>query len=236
MGLDYTNRVRDLFHRDIVENILRANRPAFVSSWLRALLLGSFLLVTWLLIAWLAAQALVVSTHSGQQADALVVLGGSGVYRERNDLAAQLFKAGVAPVVILMDDNEQSGWSETEQRNPLFVERAAEELHRAGVPYEKIVKMRPPAASTYGEAVLMREHMGTQRMNSLLLVTSGYHSRRALWTWRRVFRGYNTQINISSVPPGSQTPSRTFWWLHLSGWRMVALEYPKMIYYWIRYH
>ena len=64
-----------------------------------------------------------------------------------------------------------------------------------------------------------------------LIVTSAYHSRRALWSMRRASEGSGIELGIDGPPPGWQTPSPMFWWLRKRGWHVVAGEYPKLAYY-----
>ena len=142
---------------------------------------------------------------------------------------------GRAPRVVLTNDNLRSGWSADEQRNPLFAERAAEELRRCGVPAEKIEVVPQPVASTYEEAVRLREHATARALRSIIVVTSAYHSRRALWTLRRVFRGSDIAVMLDAVAPGQQTPAPATWWWHRLGWKMVPGEYLKFIYYRLHY-
>ncbi len=191
-------------------------------------------LVVWLLLAWVAAEALIVKSELAH-ADALVVLAGSSTYIERTHRAAQLFQQGRASKIILTNDNIPSGWSIEEQRNPLFVERAADELKRQGVPAEMIEIVPGTVSSTYEEAVRLREYAGEKSLRSVLIVTSAYQSRRALWTMRRVFRGSNIEIGLDAVEPGQQSPRPGVWWFYGLGWQMVPGEYVKMIYYWINY-
>jgi len=200
----------------------------------RWLLLTAALLALWPVLAWLAARALVVQVELAH-ADALVVLGGSSTYAERTARAAELFKEERAPRIILTNDAQRGGWSEAEQRNPFFVERAAEALKQAGVPPEKIATLPQPVASTYEEALLLRDYAAAHDLRSLLVVTSAYHSRRAWWTLSRVFRGSATRVGIMVVAPGQQTPAPGCWWVRAAGWRAVALEYPKLVYYWLRF-
>lgn len=192
------------------------------------------LLLVWPPLAWLAADWLVLETEPAP-ADALVVLGGSATYRERAEYAARLFARGFAPMVVLTDDGQRGGWSQAQQRNPFFVERAAAVLREAGVPAEKVETLPRQTASTYEEAVALREYAEARGLRSLLVVTSGYHSRRALWTLGRAFHESPVSVRLAAVPPGMQTPRRAFWWLSLNGWRTVALEYPKLVYYRLRY-
>jgi len=193
------------------------------------------LVLLWPFGAWTAARALVVHAELAQ-ADALVVLAGSSAYVERTRLAAELYRAGRAPVILLTNDNEPSGWSDAEQRNPLFVERAVAELTAAGVPRAQIEILSPPVASTYDEARALRDYAARQKLRSLLVVTSAYHSRRALWTLRRVFAGSNVELGLEPVAPGTrETPAPALWWLSLRGWSSVAGEYVKLLYYHARY-
>ncbi len=196
------------------------------------------LLIAWPFFAWAAAQFLIVRTKVIKRADVLVVLGSSSTYVERTRWAAQLFQAGHAPKIILTNDNERGGWSSAEQRNPFFVERAAAELQYAGVPAEKIEVLPQPVSSTHDEAVLLRRYAEEHHIQSLAVVTSAYHSRRALWTLHRVFDGSNIEIEMNPVATGKfdwQSPSPLTWWWKWRGWRAVALEYPKLIYYRLHY-
>jgi uncharacterized SAM-binding protein YcdF (DUF218 family) len=194
--------------------------------WHAALLL----LIAWPLVAWAAGAALVAPSEPGH-ADALVVLAGSSTYKERTREAAQLFKEGRAPRVVLTDDNQLSGWSSEAQRNPLYVERAADELKRQGVPEAKIEIVPEVVASTRDEAVRMREYTQSNGLHSILVVTSAYQVRRARWIFDRVFDGSSVAVSFVGVPPGEQTPRPLTWWLHRQGWRMVAGEYLKLGYY-----
>ncbi len=205
----------------------------------RRLLLGAALLVVaWPPLAWGAALWLAAGAtrpDAASKADALVVLAGSSTYVERARRAAALFAEGRAPVVVLTNDNLIGGWSEAEQRNPLFVERAAGELRRAGVPREKIEIVWPPVGSTYEEAVRLREDAAARGLRSLLVVTSAYHARRARWTFGRVFGGTGVGVELEAVAPGEQSPGPARWWLSALGWRMVAGEYLKLVYYRLSY-
>jgi uncharacterized SAM-binding protein YcdF (DUF218 family) len=191
-------------------------------------------LAVWSLLAWVAARALIVSAEL-ERADAIVILSGSGAYVERAERAALLLKEGRAPRIILTNDVMIGPWSQEEQRNPTFTERAAGELRSAGVPLESIEILPEPVGSTYDEAVLLREYAASHHLRSILVVTSSYHSRRALWTLRRVFEGSNVEVGMDAVAPGQQVPRPAVWWLKPFGWQMVALEYLKIIYYFFRY-
>lgn len=187
-------------------------------------------LLLWSLLAWIAALSLITRAEL-ESADALVILSGSSAYKERTRHAALLFQAGRAPRIILTNDNQPSGWSSRDERNPLFVERARDELLRAGVPADRIVILAEPVASTYEEVTLLRAYATSHELHSILFVTSAYHSRRALWTARHVFAESSITVGLDAPSPGEETPRPLTWWWHAHGWLMVAEEYPKLIYY-----
>lgn len=192
------------------------------------------LAVAWPFVAWAAARALVERASLGR-ADAVVVLSGSASYVERTRRAAELYREGRAPRVVLTNDNQRGGWSEARRTNPLFVERAREELLGAGVPEAGVEVLPQAVAGTYDEAVAARAYAERAGARSLLFVTSAYHSRRALWTLRRAFRGSGVEVGVEPVEPGAQTPTPATWWWHARGWRAVAPEYPKLVYYYLKY-
>jgi len=200
----------------------------------RFITVGVLALAVWSLLAWVAARALIVSAEL-PRADALVVLSGSGAYVERTQHAAQLFRQGRAPKIILTNDSQRGPWSIEEQRNPTFTERAISELRRSGVTPDRIEVLPDAISSTYSEALILRRYASEKGLRSILVVTSSYHSRRALWTLRHVFEGSGVEIGLETVAPGQQMPRPATWWWYPSAWQMVALEYPKLIYYWLRY-
>jgi uncharacterized SAM-binding protein YcdF (DUF218 family) len=191
-------------------------------------------LVLWPLLAWGAARALVIRVGP-QRADALVVLSGSAAYVERTDSAARLFKEGRAPLVLLTNDGNLGGWSVTEERNPPFVDLAVGRLRSGGVPPDKILVLSQRPTNTYDEAAAVRDYAVEHRLGTLLVVTSAYHSRRALWTWQRVFRGTGIEVGLEPASRGVRTPPAWSWWLSGDGWRQVAGEYVKMVFYAAKY-
>ncbi|HZT58808.1 MAG TPA: YdcF family protein [Pyrinomonadaceae bacterium] len=200
----------------------------------RLLPLALVILAAWAVAARAAAEALIVSDEL-PRADALVVLAGSSAYVERTARAAELYRAGRAPLVLLTDDGQRGGWSPELERNPSFAERAAWELERGGVPREAVVVLPRRVASTHDEAALVFDYANARGLHSVMLVTSAYHTRRALWTFRRAFEGSGVAVGVSAVAPGVQTPSAATWWLSPRGWRAVAGEYVKFFYYELRY-
>lgn len=190
----------------------------------------AFFFAVWLFVAWLGARFLLVDTPL-HQADVIVVLSGSAVYRERTQRAAEYYRQGFAKRILLTNDNLRGEWSSAEQRNPFFHERARANLLALGVPAERIELLTQPVTNTYEEAEALKDYAIANNLRSLLVVTSAYHSRRALWTLSRVFAGSGIEVGLQSVESGEQTPPPVTWWLYFSGWQMVVGEYVKNVYY-----
>lgn len=200
------------------------------STWLRRLRFIAVLLIVWVIGAWLAARFLIVNTALNQ-ADAIVVLSGSSVYTERTRRAAEYYRQGLGQRILLTNDDLRGEWSSAEQRNPFFYERARTSLIDSGVPPDRVEVLGTPVTNTYDEAQALRDYALTQKLRSLLVVTSAYHSRRALWTLNRVFANTGIEIGVQSVENGEQTPRPLTWWLYPRGWKMVVGEYVKNFYY-----
>ena len=190
----------------------------------------------WIFVAPFLAERLIVEKPLAK-ADAIFVLSGSSVYVERAQKAAELYKKGISDKILLTDDGGRGGWSQAEKRNPPFVELAKNELIRQGVPAENIEILDGNIGGTIDEVRILQRASGERHWNSLLLVTSAYHSRRALRTFEKVFAetGSQIEIGIAPAPVGQQTPTPLIWWLTPFGWKVVAGEYVKSVVYWAFY-
>jgi uncharacterized SAM-binding protein YcdF (DUF218 family) len=186
------------------------------------------------MLTWVGAHLLIVKSEIAS-ADAIVVMSGSATYIERADWAARLYREGRAPLIVLTDDGLIGGWDRVQERNPHYYELAARELVKRGVPESKIQVVANIAFGTYEESLSVRDYATVHNLKRLLVVTSAYHSRRALWSMRHACEGSGIEIGIDSPPPGWQTPSPSTWWWHRWGWKVVTGEYVKMIYYWTEY-
>jgi len=191
-------------------------------------------ILIWPFAAWAAAQYLITEAPL-EKADAIVVLGGSATYKERTREAAKLFLEGRSQRILITNDNQRGPWSSAEQRNLFFYERALEELKSAGLPSDSIEVLMKPVESTFDETQVVRDYAQQHGLHSILIVTSAYHSRRALWVFSRVFRDTGIRIGLIGARPGVESPPPATWWLSVRGWKLVPTEYVKMIYYVINY-
>jgi uncharacterized SAM-binding protein YcdF (DUF218 family) len=190
----------------------------------------------WMLLGYILLVYLSVERKL-EHADALVVLGGSADYKKRTETAADLWKAGVAPKVIVTNDGQHGGWDNATQRNPSFAERAVWNLKTDGVSDEAIEVSPEVVESTHDEAELISKLAKERNYGSIVLVTSGFHARRALWIFERIAKQRDRTIVYGiEFPKGDKvTYFKLFWWLYPENQLNIPLEIVKLFYYWSIY-
>ena len=161
------------------------------------------------------------------RSDAIVVL--SGRY-ERSMHAADLFRDGYAPVVVL---SEEVPGAESRRLEAIGIRRPSPlEIHRQvlqvkGVPAEKIERLARPSLSTADEAVQIAARFG-EPGRRVLIVTSPSHVRRARLVIARALEGRSVALAVCS------TPYEDFpepWWRSQDAARDVLLEWAKLAFY-----
>ncbi|KAB2889094.1 MAG: YdcF family protein [Desulfobulbaceae bacterium] len=155
------------------------------------------------------------------RADALVVMAGSR--EERLPAAADLYKEGMAYEILLANDGVSAAFSQDKQRNLYQVEWAEEELVKQGVPLNKIVKLPFYGSATMFDAIAVKKYLLQSGLQTIIVVTSDYHTRRTAWTFRHILK--NTSIHFSVFPAKSYTVDS----------KGIAIEFLKLCYYQIRY-
>lgn len=162
------------------------------------------------LLAFLFPKQVLTVDNGPVTADAMVVLGGGSP--ERPQRAAELFQAGEASKIIV------SG------RGDGLVNKQL--LKKLGVPENAII-VEDRSTSTFENAqfsIPLLRQMGAKRV---VVVTSWYHSRRALAT----FKHLAPDLQFYSRPAylGYDTKNRKI----IRGY--MRLEYPKLLIYWLRH-
>ena len=190
--------------------------------------------IGWILAAPILATHLIVEKPLAS-ADAIIVLSGSSAYKQRTKKAAELYKQGISDRIFITNDGEQAGWSRAERTNPPFVELEQRELIANGVLPDAIMVLPGEVSGTESEAASMAAEINARPIKSLLIVTSAYHTRRALWTFERILAGKNIEIGIEYAVADDLSPKPETWWLSVRGWQNVGGEYVKSAFYWAFY-
>lgn len=150
-------------------------------------------------------------------ANAIIQLSGDDYEADRAAHAAQLYKAGWAPVVVASGSQIRPYLSEADLEK--------RDLEADGVPANAILPLRQHDLYTLQEArdvlVLCRE----QKWTRVIVVTSNYHTRRSRYIFRHVFPD-SIVVRVSPAPDsGFQTDG---WWKTRLGTKTFAREYAAL--------
>jgi uncharacterized SAM-binding protein YcdF (DUF218 family) len=145
--------------------------------------------------------------------DALIVLGDDNYAADRAFHAAELYREGVAPVVVA------SG--RMLRQNASIADLMEHDLQSFGVPAAAIVKLTHRAGNTREEAVEAARLVQTRGWKRVLVVTSNYHARRARFIFGRVLPS-NVSLRVSGARDSEFDPSR--WWETRQGQKLFLSE------------
>jgi uncharacterized SAM-binding protein YcdF (DUF218 family) len=175
---------------------------------------------------WLIGRILIVEDPP-EHCDAIYLLGGD--YEIRAPKAAQMFREGWAPLIVLAREPEAA------HSKGNFTETTIGILHHEGVPTDRIVQIRVPGGvtNTAGEARALRDYVKSHPIHRLLVVTSAVHTRRAQMALYRSLWGARVDLYMAPVEePGYRSGD---WWLTSYGRGQVKAEYEKLLYYFVTF-
>jgi uncharacterized SAM-binding protein YcdF (DUF218 family) len=99
-----------------------------------------------------------------------------------------------------------------------------------GVGADRIRTLPDATRGTYGEALALRRYAEAHGVRRAAIVTSPYHTRRALATFRKVFTG--SPVELGMYPASENSPARpAAWWAHSYDRAYVAYEWIAALYY-----
>ena len=178
-------------------------------------------------LVWWLAEPLKAAAPP-QRVDAIVVFAGGvgesgkagGGAQERLKKAVDLYREGWAPYLVLSSGYVYS-FREAETMRALAIDQ--------GVPAANIA-LEQRATNTYENVKFVEDILRDHKWQSILLVSSPYHMRRALGVWRKVA----PEIAVAPAPP-----SRSQFYDHARGAsfeqiRGIAQEYLAILGYWRR--
>lgn len=145
--------------------------------------------------------------------DALIVLGDDNYAADRAFHAAELYREGVAPIVVA------SG--RMLRRDVSIADMMQHDLDSFGVPAASVVKLTHRAQNTREEAVEVARLIQARGWKRVLVVTSNYHARRARFIFERVLPPGVT-LRVSAARDSDFDPSR--WWETHEGQKLFFNE------------
>ena len=155
------------------------------------------------------------------QSDALIVLGDDNYAADRAFHAAELYREGVAHVVVA------SG--RMLRQNVSIADVMEHDLESFGVPAASIVKLSHRAANTREEAVEDARLIQARGWKRVLVVTSNYHARRARFIYGRVLPS-SVSLRVSGARDSEFDPDR--WWETRQGQKLFMSELAGYLVAW----
>jgi uncharacterized SAM-binding protein YcdF (DUF218 family) len=153
-----------------------------------------------------------------ERSDAIIVLSDDNFYADRATHASQIYRQGLAPVVVASGRRLRpyAGISELMEHD--LVER--------GVPKDKIIRVAHDADNTREEAKALALVAKQKKWRSVIVVTSNYHTRRARYIFSHVFPK-DVKIRVSGATDGDFDPER--WWEKRISVKELAREMAAMV-------
>lgn len=169
------------------------------------------------------------------RADAMIILN---LQTARLDHGVGLFKKGLARKLIVMPgEGLKRPFVKilgVELRVLDIYKMVIEYLVRSGIDREAIIYEETLVQSTYEEAEVAKKVCDQHGFKSLLVVTSGFHSRRTMYAFRKVLDG---RVALKSLPVPLENEN-----FRLEGWigrenevLYVINEYIKYFFYILKY-
>jgi uncharacterized SAM-binding protein YcdF (DUF218 family) len=174
-----------------------------------------------------------IRTDPVEQADAIFVLAGARV--ERWLESVELYRERRAPLVILSPGRLERAEIDLRAKGvrlPTEVEVARDAMVQLGVPADAVRILPGSLDNTAQEAEALHRFWldtGASRPQRLIVVTSGYHTRRTGFAFRREFKGAPVQLIIRASRFDDSNPPR--WWRHRADIRFVTSELQKLLLY-----
>jgi uncharacterized SAM-binding protein YcdF (DUF218 family) len=162
-------------------------------------------------------------------ADAIVILGGGGPDRARE--AADLFNDGLAPWVVITTEEAPDNYRELAELGIALVlphENYLRVLNGFGVTDADIVRIEDTSNESMDELRGVRQFAVDRGWSRLIVVTSNYHSRRALLITDYVF---DAEWQIAVVGSRYSEFRPNGWWREVRHVRTFLIEFQKLLAY-----
>jgi uncharacterized SAM-binding protein YcdF (DUF218 family) len=152
------------------------------------------------------------------RSDAIIVLSDDNFYADRATRATQVFRDGMAPLVVASGRRLRPRAGIAELMEHDLIER--------GVPKDKILPVEHDSDNTREEAEALAKVAVQRKWKSVIVVTSNYHTRRARYIFERVFPP-GIVIRVTGARDGDFDPER--WWEKRISIKKLAREMAGMV-------
>lgn len=106
-------------------------------------------------------------------------------------------------------------------------------LEREGVAASRIIVLPDGVTNTYDEARATRHYLAGHPLRAVLVVTSPYHTRRALHVFEHVLGSTGAAVGVVPATGAAGDPAR--WWMRKYDRWYVAYEWAALLEYRVKY-
>jgi len=158
-----------------------------------------------------------------EPADVLVVLAGDSAAGGRLQRAVELYRQGLAPILILSGPPFRRYLNESQ-----LMEQEARQI---GVPQKALLQVPHTGASTLEEASYLLRAAAEAGARSLIVVSSNFHVRRVRAIYRALARRGGFSVCVATADDLRFDPAG--WWKGRLGIVTIGLELLKSVLTWI---
>lgn len=163
-------------------------------------------------------------------ADAIVLLMGS--IPDRVLQSSDLYRNKVAGRVIIVEESMGDSWALKSKGINIIsnTSQVVNILAALEIPVDSITVLPGNATSTQMEAMVIRDYVSNQPcIDTLLIVSSAYHTRRASMIFRSAFKETKNHVTILCSPSAYTNFDAAYWWRSKENIQKVLMEYLKMV-------
>ncbi|RLL46969.1 YdcF family protein [Oceanobacillus piezotolerans] len=195
--------------------------------------IGIFILFVMIVVIFLRFGGVwLVAEDNIEEVDNAVIVLLMGSVADRALGAADLYEQVEAEQIFIVRSHI-TGYEELQQRGISLTgdaDNSKKVLIETGVPEEDITIVPGDAQSTKDEAMEIAEFLkGKQDVDTILLVTSKYHSQRSKLIFNKTLKEFD--IDIYSVPTPYDPYQARGWYKDREDIQRVATEYLKLAHY-----
>jgi uncharacterized SAM-binding protein YcdF (DUF218 family) len=95
--------------------------------------------------------------------------------------------------------------------------------------FESVPSLKGGATSTFDEAYDLLAYCKKENLRHIIIVTDSYHTRRAFFAFKKVFRGSNIKVEVSAA--SNEIFNEEDWWLSDKGILSYVTEPIKFVAY-----
>ena len=180
-----------------------------------------------------AIGSFIVNDENPVRSDAIVVLNSGVEYYPRLIESASLYNRGFAQKIVINGNRKTDVLRALEKKGfeaccPWY-ENSLRILSLYGVPRGSVIQISAEDAyDTISEAEAVGNELVSKGLKRIIITTSQYHSRRAGFIWKKIFKN---RLSVCTIPAKTDPYTPNAWWKEGRQIRWVLAEYGAWFYY-----